>query len=198
MTPERLRELYGETNPRAAAKVIHALDHHCRSFIEHSSFLVLATSDGTEIDISPKGDPAGFVKIEDDNNLLLPDRLGNNRLDGMLNILQHPNVALLFMIPTVSETLRVNGTAQILEDPALCDEFVVNGKAPKTVMRITADEIYTHCGKALIRGALWKPENWPGTRPVATLHEMIRDHAVVEVESTEQSAVDELYEKTMY
>lgn len=198
MTPERLRELYGATNPRAAAKVIHSFDHHCRSFIQHSSFLVLATSDGTEIDISPKGDPAGFVKIEDDQHLLLPDRLGNNRLDGMLNILQHPHIAVLFMIPTVSETLRVNGTAQILEDKTLCNEFAVKGKIPKTVMRITATEIYTHCGKALLRGGLWKPTNWPNSRPVATLNEMIRDHAAVEVESIEQSAVDTMYEKTLY
>ncbi|MBX2825936.1 MAG: pyridoxamine 5'-phosphate oxidase family protein [Gammaproteobacteria bacterium] len=198
MTPERLRELYGATHPRAAAKVIHSLDNHCREFIQYSTMLVLATSDGTHIDVSPKGDPAGFVEVEDDQHLLLPDRAGNNRLDGMLNILQHPSVALLFMIPTVTETLRVNGTAEILEDADLCQRFAVNNRLPKTVMRITATEIYTHCGKALLRGGMWKPETWPSTRPVATLNEMIRDHAKVEVESIEQSAVDELYEKTLY
>lgn len=128
LTPERLREIYGDPSPRAAVKVIHKFDRHCRQFIEHSTFLVLASSDGTNLDVSPKGDPAGFVTVETDTTLLVPDRPGNNRIDGLLNILMHPKVALLFMIPTVSETLRVNGTAEISTDPALCDRFQVNGR----------------------------------------------------------------------
>lgn len=131
MTPERLRELYGEVHQRAAAKVIASFDRHCRQFIEHATFLVLATSDGQNLDVSPKGDPAGFVTVESDTTLLLPDRPGNNRIDSLLNILAHPKVALLFLIPTVDETLRVNGTAEISDDPALCDQFKVNGGAPR-------------------------------------------------------------------
>ncbi|WP_147104525.1 pyridoxamine 5'-phosphate oxidase family protein [Tateyamaria sp. syn59] len=198
MTPERLREIYGDVHERAAAKVIHAFDTHCRQFIEHSSFLILATSDGDALDISPKGDPAGFVTVESDTTLLLPDRPGNNRIDSLMNILAHPKVALLFLIPTVDETLRVNGTAEISEDPALREQFQVNGRSPKTVLRITAEEIYTHCGKAPMRGGLWKPDGWPSQRPVATLLDMLRDHTAIPQERTGQDAVDKLYRDTLY
>ncbi|MEL7132794.1 MAG: pyridoxamine 5'-phosphate oxidase family protein [Pseudomonadota bacterium] len=198
MTPERLREIYGTPGPRAAAKVISKFDRHCRQFIEHATFLVLATSDGYGLDVSPKGDAAGFVTVESDTTLLLPDRPGNNRIDGLMNILSHPKVALLFLIPTVSETLRVNGSAEILEDPALCDQFQVNGRSPKTVLRITADEIFTHCGKAPMRSGLWTPETWPAKRPVPTLFEMLKDHTNIPQDTTEQSAVDKLYRDTLY
>ncbi|MCC5970100.1 MAG: pyridoxamine 5'-phosphate oxidase family protein [Pararhodobacter sp.] len=198
MTPEQLRQIYGAPSPRAAAKVIREFDRHCRQFIEHSTFLVLATSDGENLDVSPKGDPAGFVKVESDTTLLLPDRPGNNRIDGLINILSHPKVALVFFIPTVSETLRVNGTAEILCDAAMCDQFKVNGRSPKTVLRITAEEVFTHCGKAPLRAGMWKPDTWPASRPVASLNEMIRDHAEVSVDSIEQSAVEELYRKSLY
>lgn len=198
MTPEKLREMYGTPGTRAAAKVIHRFDNHCRQFIEQSTFLVLATSDGHNLDVSPKGDPAGFVTVESDTTLLLPDRPGNNRIDSLMNILAHPKVALIFLIPTVGETLRVNGTAEILDDPALCDLFQVNGRSPKTVLRVTADEIYTHCGKAPMRSGLWKPETWPTERPVPTLFDMLKDHTAIPVENTEQEAVEELYRDTLY
>jgi len=198
MTEPRLRELYGNPSPRAAAKVIDALDKHCRAFIANSTFLVLATSDGEHLDVSPKGDPAGFVLVEDDHHLLLPDRPGNNRIDGMLNLLKNPKVALIFMIPTVAETLRVNGSATIHEDAALCDLCAINGRSPKTVLRISVEEVFSHCGKAPLRAGLWKPETWPENRPVATLNEIVRDHANIEVDSIAQSAVDELYRKTLY
>ena len=198
MTPEKLREIYGNPGDLAAAKDLTGFDHHCRNIIEHATFLILATSDGHNLDVSPKGDPAGFVRVESDTTLLVPDRPGNNRIDGLMNILAHPKVALLFMIPAVDETLRVNGTAEISDDPALCDLFQVNGRSPKTVLRITADEIFTHCGKAPLRAGLWKPDTWPTQRPVATLYEMIRDHAKAEVASTEQSAVEARYHETLY
>lgn len=198
MTPEDLHRIYGDTSPRAAVKVITRFDHHCRQFIEHATYLVLATSDGHNLDVSPKGDPAGFVTVESDTTLLLPDRPGNNRLDGLLNILAHPKVALVFMIPTVGETLRVNGTARISDDASLCDQFQVNGRSPRTVTRITADEIFTHCGKAPMRAGLWKPETWPAERPVASLNEMLGDHASVEVESLDQSDVEKRYRETLY
>ena len=110
MTPERLRELYGEPTPRAAAKVIDRFDRHCRAFIGSATLLVLATTDGDTLDVSPKGDPAGFVIVEDDHHLLLPDRPGNNRIDGMMNILKNPAVSLIFMIPlsfALAATVRV-------------------------------------------------------------------------------------------
>lgn len=198
MTPKRLRELYGEPSPRAAAKVVTRFDRHCREFINNATFLVLATTDGESLDVSPKGDPAGFVEVEDDQHLLLPDRPGNNRIDGMMNILKNPSVSLIFMIPTVSETLRVNGSATILEDPDVCSRFAIKGRNPKTVLRIRTEKIFTHCGKSLLRAGFWKADTWPETRPVASLNEMVRDHSGIAVESITQAAVDEMYKKTLY
>lgn len=197
MTPEKLREIYGPPSPRAAAKVITHLDHHTRAFIAASPFLVMATSDGEHLDISPKGDPDGFVVVEDDHNLILPDRRGNNRIDGLLNIVAHPKISLLFLIPTVAETLRITGTATIHDDPTLCAAHAIHGQTPRTVTRIRVDEVFTHCGKALIRSGLWKPETWPGERPVATLGQMVRDHAQMDMDVS-QEAADKLYEETLY
>ncbi|MGB8622153.1 MAG: pyridoxamine 5'-phosphate oxidase family protein [Paracoccaceae bacterium] len=198
MTAERLREIYGSPSPRAAGKVIPRLDRHCRDFIAHSTFLVLATTDGHDLDVSPKGDPAGFVHVEDDTHLIVPDRPGNNRLDGLMNLLSDARVALLFLIPTVDETLRVNGHAEITEDQALRELCQMNGRLPKTVLRVTVEEVFTHCGKAPLRAGLWAPGTWPEARPVATLGEIVRDHARLPVAETEQAAVDEMYRRTLY
>ncbi len=194
----RLGEIYGTPSARAAGKVIDRLDVHCRRFIASSPFMVLATTDGSTLDVSPKGDPAGFVQVEDDHHLIVPDRPGNNRLDGLLNLLQDPAVALIFLIPSVEETLRVNGTAEIRDDEELRQLCALNGKLPKTVLRVRVQQVFTHCGKAPLRAGLWKPDSWPAQRPVATLNEIIRDHSGQAVESIEQSAVDELYRKTLY
>jgi len=198
LTPDRLREIYGDASPHAAAKLISHFDDHCRQFIEHATFLALATSDGTNIDVSPKGDPAGFVQIETEKTLLIPDRPGNNRIDGLLNILAYPKVAIFFMIPSVAETLRVNGTAEISDEPRLCSQFQINGRSPKTVIRVTAEEIFIHCGKAPIRAGLWRPETWPKARPISTLYEMVKDHSEMEVVSTEQSYAEKRYQETLY
>ncbi len=198
MTPEKLREIYGYPAEIPANKEIFALDRHCREFIAQSTYLVMATSNGVDLDISPKGDPKGFVQIEDDNNLLIPDRPGNARIDGLLNIIAHPKVGLLFTIPTVAETLRINGRAEILDDPDICAHFAINNRNPKTVLRVTAEQIFLHCGKASVRAGLWKTETWPETRPVATLYEIIQDHAKVQVPGTDQAAVDKRYLDTLY
>ncbi|MEL6453029.1 MAG: pyridoxamine 5'-phosphate oxidase family protein [Pseudomonadota bacterium] len=198
MTPEKLRAIYGPASVTAAAKGITAFDGHCRQFIAHSPFLMLTTTDGTHLDVSPKGDAPGFVSVESDTTLLIPDRPGNNRLDGLLNVLACPQVALIFLIPSVTETLRVNGTAEVLDDPDLLAPFAVKGRLPKTVLRVTAQEIFTHCGKAPLRAGLWAPDSWPTTRPVPTLYEMVRDHAQMEVPSTSQDYVDKRYRDTLY
>lgn len=177
MTAARLRELYPEPGGAAAVKVLDHLDIHCRRFIENAPFAVVATTTGTELDLSPKGDPYGFAKILDDRHLLLPDRPGNNRLDGMLNILANPAVAVLFLIPSVNESLRVNGRAEILEEDALRALCEVNGKRPLTVLKVTVEEVFIHCGKAMMRSGLWHPESWPQERPVATLGRMMADHS---------------------
>ena len=198
MSEERLRAIYGDVSPRAAAKVIHRFDAHCREFIAASPFLVLASSDGETLDVSPKGDPAGFVVVEDDSHLLIPDRPGNNRLDGLLNILHHPQVALIFLIPGVDETLRVNGTAEISDDPAVLERCALKGRQPRTVLRVRAEEIYLHCGKAPLRAGLWAPQGWPDARPVATLNEIIRDHSGIGAADMSQEAVEERYRETLY
>lgn len=177
MTPEKLREIYGAPMQKAVLKTISGFDAHCRAFIGQSSFFVLATSDGQTLDVSPKGDAAGFAMIESDTTLLIPDRPGNNRIDGLLNILRQPEVALLFLIPTVSETLRVNGRATILDDPEICARFAERGRSPKTVLRVTAREVFLHCGRALAKSGLWEPSKWPGSRPIAGINEMLKEHA---------------------
>jgi PPOX class probable FMN-dependent enzyme len=198
MTEERLRALYGPPTERAARKVLRRLDGHCRAFIAASPFCVMATGDGAGLDVSPKGDPAGFVAVEDDATLLIPDRPGNNRIDGLTNLLRNPAVALLFLIPTVDETLRVNGRAEILDDPDLCGRFAVNGRAPKTTTRVTVEEVFLHCGKAPLRGGLWRPESWPPARPVPTLGAILRDHAGMPGSDPSQEAADRLYRETLY
>jgi PPOX class probable FMN-dependent enzyme len=159
---------------------------------------VLATSDGSALDVSPKGDPAGFVQVEDDRHLLIPDRPGNNRLDGLLNILRHPQVALIFLIPTVDETLRVNGHATIHDDADLCARCALNGRVPKTVLRVRIDEAYLHCGKAPMRAGLWSPDSWMPERPVATLNEILRDQVGIAPEDLSQQAVEAGYRRTLY
>lgn len=198
MTRERLREIYGEPSPVAARKAIDHLDVHCRAFIDQSTFLVLATTDGESLDISPKGDPAGFVRVEDDHHLLIPDRPGNRRLDGLSNILVNPQVALIFLIPTVNETLRINGVAEISDEPNLCGRFKIKNRAPLTVTRIRVREAFTHCGKAPIRSGLWKPETWPDKRPVPTLAKMVRDHSNASVDEVSEAYIEKSYRENLY
>ncbi len=176
MTPEKLRAIYGEPVEIAKYKVISSFDQHCRDFIENAPFMVLATSDGTNLEVSPKGDAPGFVTIESDTTLLLPDRPGNNRVDGLMNILNCPQVALMFLIPGVDETLRVNGLAEILDDADICQRFAINNRAPKTVLRITAQRIFLHCGRAINKAAIWKSDTWPEERPIARLNPILTAH----------------------
>ncbi len=173
----RLREIYGPPIPRSVAKEITQLDRHARAFIAESPFLLLATSDGTRIDVSPKGDRPGFVAVEDDEHLLIPDWPGNSRIDGLRNILKHDHVGVILMIPSVRETLRVNGRATIHDDPDLLALCELKGRLPLTVLRVAVEEVFLHCAKALLRSKLWSPESWPETRPIPTMSEMIRDMA---------------------
>ncbi len=153
-----LRAHYGAVLPIAARKVLPRLDAHCRAFIALSPFAVLATADGAgNVDASPRGDAPGFVGVLDDTSLLLPDRPGNNRVDSFGNILAHAGVGLLFLVPGVNETLRVNGTATVITDADRLAPFAARGKLPVGGLLITVREAFFHCGKALIRSALWDP-----------------------------------------
>jgi uncharacterized protein len=154
---ESLNALYGEISAGAIAKEIDYIHPHYRAMIEASPFLVLATSGPEGLDTSPRGDPAGFVHVVDEKTLLIPDRRGNNRADSLRNIIRDPRVALLFLIPGVGETLRVNGTAVISTDPALIERFPFRGTLPRTVIVVTAERVYFQCPKALVRSELWNP-----------------------------------------
>ncbi len=198
MTSEQLEAIYGTPSALPANKVIDHLDHHCRDFIKASPFLILATSDGSGLDVSPKGDPAGFVEVIDDHHLEIPDRPGNNRIDGLLNILKHPKVALIFLIPTVGETLRVNGHAEILDAPEVLERHAINGRVPLTVTRVKVEKVLSHCGKAPLRSGLWKPDTWPSERPVAGLYDIIRDHAATDTPEMTEDQVEAMYKETLY
>lgn len=184
---QALRGLYGEPGALAVRKQMQALDDHCRRFIAHSPFLVMGTgsADGSQ-DVSPKGDAPGFVAVLDERTLLVPDRPGNNRLDGLRNILGNPYVALLFMIPGVNETLRVNGRARITTDAALLEPLAVRGRAPRSGTLVAVEEVFLHCAKAFIRARLWHADTQvaPGTIP--SLGRMLADQAGMELAETER------------
>ncbi len=152
---EQLEELYGQPVPRSLIKEIDYISEHYRPFIEKSPFVVLATVGPEGLDCSPRGDPAGFVRVADKKTVMIPDRRGNNRADSLHNIVRDPRVSLLFMIPGIGETLRINGRAEISIEPALCESFAMQGKLPRSVLVVTVDRIYFQCQKALARSHLW-------------------------------------------
>ena len=154
-TMEQLQTIYGEKVPASVVKEIDYVSGAYRKLIEAAPFLAVATSGPEGLDCSPKGDPAGFVRILDEKTLAIPDRPGNNRIDGFRNIIRDPRIALLFLIPGVGETLRVNGRASISIDPELMQSFAVNGKLPRCVLIIHIETIYFHCAKAIVRSKLW-------------------------------------------
>ena len=157
-TIEALEAIYGEPLPQSLVKEIDYISDHYRSFIKKSPFMVLASVAEEGLDCSPRGDPAGFVRVVDEKTLMIPDRRGNNRIDTLRNIVRDPRVSLLFLVPGVGETLRINGRAEISVDPELCASFDMNGKTPRSVIIVTADRVYFQCQKALARSRLWDPD----------------------------------------
>ena len=152
-----LEAIYGQPAGPAVIKEIDHISEHYRRFIELSPFVVLATSGPEGLDCTPRGDPPGFVRVVDSRTVMLPDRRGNNRIDSLRNIVRDPRVALLFLIPGVGRTLRINGRARVTTEGALLEPLAVNGKVPRSGIVVMAEEIYFHCGKALIRSDLWDP-----------------------------------------
>ncbi len=152
-----LEALYGTPNDASTVKEVDWITPHYRAYIDAAPFVALATSGPEGLDCSPRGDLAGFVRVHDRKMLMLPDRRGNNRVDSLRNIVRDPRVALLFMIPGVGNTLRVNGRAHLSVDPDLLASFAVDGKAPRSVMVMTVDTIFFQCARALVRSELWNP-----------------------------------------
>ena len=171
-----LREVYRPPAPRAAQKVLDHLDVHCRNFIELSPFCVLSSSNADgQADASPRGDPPGFVKVLDDRTLLLPDRPGNNQVDSLQNVVDNPGVGLLFFVPGMNETLRVKGKAEITTDADLLDPLTVAGKAPLSGLKVTVDEAFLHCGRALIRGRIWDADAQIDRKSYPTYGQVLAD-----------------------
>jgi PPOX class probable FMN-dependent enzyme len=165
---EALREVIGAEIPGLSAKNQLALDEFSMDFLSRSPFLVLTTSNADgDVDASPKGDAPGFVSIEDERTLLIPDRPGNKLVYGHLNILANPKVGVLFLIPGTPETLRVNGTAELTVEPALLEKLSARGKPAVLVIRIHVEECFFHCAKAFLRSQLWKPETWPERQKIS-------------------------------
>jgi len=156
-TPEQLALLFGEVGEASIKKEVSFVHPHYRALIEASPFAVLATSGPEGLDVSPRGDLPGFVAVEDEKTLLLPERRGNNRVDSLRNLLVDPRVALLFLIPGVGETLRVNGRAGISTDPSLLARFPMEGKLPKCVLIVKVETVFFQCARAIARSRLWQP-----------------------------------------
>jgi len=194
-----LRAHMGAISPMAERKVLPALDRHCRAFIALSPFLVLASADAEgRADASPRGDPPGFVQVLDDRTLLLPDRPGNNRVDSFANILAAPGVGLIFLVPGIDETLRVNGTARLLTDSEALSGSSIAGKTPRTGLVIAIDEVFFHCAKALRRARLWDPAAQVERSTFPSLGRIIAEQTrVFSVEEAERRTED-AYRTRMY
>ena len=194
-----IREVYGEVSTLARDKVMKRLDEHATAFIARSPFLVLGTADARgRQDVSPRGDPPGFVRVLDDRTLAIPDRPGNRRIDSLLNIASHPNVSLLFLVPGFDDTLRVNGTAQISRDPSILQELAVGGRPALSVLVVAVDEVFMHCAKAFIRSHLWDTEARQDRRSFPSLGRIIADQ-IANVDAAEADrAIDENYRAELY
>jgi uncharacterized protein len=200
---QALRGLFPPTHELAAQKVLRSLDKHAQDFIRRSPFVCVGTQDGNgKADVSPRGDPAGFVRILDDRTLAIPDRPGNNRLDTLSNILANPNVGLLFIIPGFDDTLRINGQAGLVTDPELLESMAINGRAPKLAIVVRVGEVFLHCAKAFRRSKLWDPGHFQDRSEMPSLMKIILDQtggAPGEAEMQKRDADLEVeYGKTMY
>ncbi|MQY31508.1 pyridoxamine 5'-phosphate oxidase family protein [Nocardia aurantia] len=199
--PAELRELLGPVMPRAAAKERPALHPRDRQWIATSPFIVLATSDAEgNCDASPKGDPAGFVHVLDDHTIAIPERPGNRRADGYLNILSNPHVGVIFLIPGRNETLRINGRARLLRDAPYFDDMVVKGHRPILAVEVEIETIFFHCAKAFLRSSLWQPSRWPeDTLPgPAGLAKEVQAGITESLAELERHYAPENYEKLLY
>ena len=188
-----LRKLYALPKGRALKKERSSFEKHSRHFVELSPFLMIGTSSKEGFgDVSPRGEDPGFVKILDDTTIAIPDRPGNNRLDTLNNILTNPSVGLIFLIPGVDETLRINGTASIHDDLDLLELFIVNKKLPKTVIVVKIKQLYLHCAKALIRSGLWNVDSQIKRSILPTMNVMLNDQSETE-EEIQDPRLDNLY-----
>ena len=197
---DELRTHYKAASEGSLRKEMKALDPHAKGFLKRCPFVLIGSSDGAcNADVTPKGDRPGFAVVLDQNTIAIPDRPGNNRLDTLENILRNPSVGLLFLIPGMNETLRVNGDARITIDASLRERLAVDGKAPQSVIVVTVKAAYMHCAKAFMRSELWKPESWYDRATLPTLGQIMRDQlALAETAGDIDRDLDEDYQKTLW
>ncbi len=194
-----IRSLYGEAMPRAVSKQLSRLDAHCRHFISLSPLVVLASADKAgHADATPRGDAPGFVKVVDDFTLALPDRPGNNRLDTMMNIMESPHIGMLFFVPGLNETLRVNGRVSISQDQALLDSMSIRERVPKSAMVVSVEEAFFHCGKALLRSELWNSERQIARSSFPTLGQILADQIADTDPKEMQERIEHGYRSHLY
>jgi PPOX class probable FMN-dependent enzyme len=197
---EELRSHYKAPGERSLRKEMKALDPHAKGFLRRSPFVLIGSSDGNgNADVTPKGDKPGFVAVLDDTTLAIPDRPGNNRLDTWENVIANPAIGLLFLIPGMDETLRVNGEARITVDADLRERLSAEGKLPATVMVVAIKAVYMHCAKAFMRSELWDPATWPDRSTLPTLGQILKDQlALPETAEATDRVLAEAYAKTMW
>ncbi|NDV00242.1 pyridoxamine 5'-phosphate oxidase family protein [Pseudoroseicyclus tamaricis] len=197
---EALRAHYRPVHENAAKKVLPKLDPHARNFLSRSPFLMMGTQDAAgRADVSPKGDKPGFVAPLDDVTLAIPDRPGNNRLDSWENLVDNPSIGLIFVIPGMAETLRINGEAKLTVDEELCARLGVDGRPAQAVCVVKIRELYMHCAKAFMRSELWKPETWPDRKELPSLGQIMRDQLALAESSDEIDAgLADSYSKSMW
>ncbi len=200
---QTLRGLYPATHDLALQKFQDSLGVHAQEFIRRSPFVCIGTQDlDGRADVSPRGDPPGFVRILDSRTIAIPDRPGNNRLDSLSNIVANPTVGLLFIIPGFDDTLRVNGTARLTTDPTLLETMVVNNRVPTLAMVITVREVFMHCAKAFRRSHLWDPSHHQDRKTMPSLIKIILDETTGAPGEDEMQKIDagleEDYKRTLY
>ncbi|QOR68276.1 pyridoxamine 5'-phosphate oxidase family protein [Cytobacillus suaedae] len=200
-TQDELSGFFGEPSDLVKSKVIDYLDHHCLDFISRSPFLVISTSDNYgKCDVSPRGDHPGFIKIIDEKRFLIPERPGNKRMDSLYNIISNPHAGLLFVIPGLQETLRINGKASLIQDEDLLEEMAVNGRKPLIAIAIEVEECFIHCAKAFKRSGLWQPSTWPPAESLPSAAKILSAHAKttnLTVEEVEER-LKESYSQRLY
>jgi len=198
-TIDELRRKYNKAGGRAVIKEITRFEKHSRRFLELSPFLVIASSAvGGPADASPRGEAPGFVQVLDDQTIAIPDRPGNNRLDTLQNILSNPEVGLIFFVPGVNETLRINGVAEIRDDAELLQRFEVQGRCPATVLVVRVQTMYLHCAKALMRSDLWQDSARHDERPLLAMGRMINEQTNTDSEVESETKMIERYRKVLY
>ncbi len=196
---EALYEINGTPHQSIVEKHTAWMTPLIEQFVLASPFFLVATSDGKgAMDVSPKGDPAGTVKIIDRRTIAIPDRPGNRRIDGHRNLMSNPHIGLIFMVPGVDETVRINGRAFVTDDPELLETMSIQGKVPKLATVVEIDEVYMHCARAFLRSGLWKPESWPDPDSIPTLGAIMCEQKELPPPDESAGKRQEEYRKVLY